>query len=210
MRKVLVFDIGNVLFFTRWENAGLFLETKYSIPAQRVVDLFWGSGWHGRSLELFLDLNEGTDEQFYQIAQKKLGISIPEAIFWEMWNQQWEMNEGVILLVERIYRLPNPPVLAICSNINQPHWTHLCVEYKVMDCFTHAALSYRVGAMKPDQAMFKFVERATSCKEGILFVDDRKDNTEAAEKFGWQIHLYQEGQDNLLKECLESFLGIPL
>lgn len=46
--KVIVFDIGNVIFFTRWERAGRFLQERYGVSSKKIVDLFWGGGWGGR------------------------------------------------------------------------------------------------------------------------------------------------------------------
>lgn len=207
MGKVVVFDIGNVVFFTRWEWTGQFLhQWRDSISAEKVTKIFWGGGWNGRCLEHFLNLNEGTDEQFHAIAEKELGVSIPEGVFWTMWNQQWESNQPVISIIEQISILSNPPMLAVCSNINQPHWTHLCTKYRIMDKFQCAALSYRVGRMKPHDAMFELVVSKFPLQHEFLFVDDRPDNLEAARKFGWDVHHYQEGSETVLRDKLQTFL----
>lgn len=209
MQKVIVWDIGNVVFFTRFERAGRFLEKRYGISAERVMDLFWRNGWHGKCLEHSLHRSEMTDGKFRETAERELGITIPEGTFWRMWNIQWEPNPPVISLIEKVAAMPRPPIQSVCSNINQPNWTYLCSTYPVMERFSVAALSYRVCVMKPDHRMFRAVTDRVTISEvspPVLFVDDREGNVQSAEGYGWSTHLYQQGEEDVLEQGIRNFL----
>lgn len=210
MFKNIVFDIGNVLFFTEWERVGRALNIRFHVDPEHAVKLFFGGGWNGRSLEHFLNLSEGTEEEFLAIAAKEFGVKLDPESFWDAWNSQWVPNVPMLSLVERLRNLENGPRLVICSNINKRHWEYLRRTMTPLQKFHQYALSYRVGAMKPDERMFKECDappRTAVCDpRQMFFIDDRRDNVLAARRLDWKAWEYDHGGYLEHKRLVEDYL----
>ena len=86
--------------------------------------------------------------------------------------------------------------LFLLSNTIDVHWDY-CVEHLfpyrnhgVEDYFEHCFLSQRMHLAKPDAHIYEEVIRqANIYPDETLFIDDLKENCEAAEKLG--IHTFQ-------------------
>jgi HAD superfamily hydrolase (TIGR01509 family) len=77
---------------------------------------------------------------------------------------------------------------ACLSNTNQAHWAR-CLrasEYPSVARLGSRHASHLLGCGKPDEAMFRAFERATSAPSAsVLFFDDIGVNVDAARAFGW-------------------------
>lgn len=74
--------------------------------------------------------------------------------------------------------------LAVLSNTIQPHAMAL-KEAGLYDGFDHVLLSHEVGMLKPDSAIYKHaLEVLDVSPEATIFVDDDRQNVEAAETLG--------------------------
>ena len=101
-----------------------------------------------------------------------------------------EKKERLLQLKKAGYRL------FLLSNTIDIHWDY-CVEHLflyqnhgVEDYFEHCFLSQRMHLAKPDAHIYEEVIRqATIHPDETLFIDDLKENCEAAEKLG--IHTFQ-------------------
>ncbi len=66
-------------------------------------------------------------------------------------------------------------------------------------CFEKIYFSYEIGMRKPDEAIFKhLIKNHNLSEKRTLFVDDKKENTDAAEKLGLQIWNLQVGEEDVL------------
>jgi HAD superfamily hydrolase (TIGR01509 family) len=80
----------------------------------------------------------------------------------------------------------------ILSNTNDLAIAHIRRSYPFFANFDGYVLSYEVGAMKPDAAIYLTAEKlAGKCGAEILFLDDRADNIAAATARGWQVIHHQ-------------------
>ena len=119
-----------------------------------------------------------TNEEIIDAANKML-VEIPD-----------EKKERLLQLKKAGYRL------FLLSNTIDIHWDY-CVEhlfpyqnYGVEDYFEHCFLSQRMHLAKPDAHIYEeVVKQANIYPDETLFVDDLKENCEAAEKLG--IHTFQ-------------------
>lgn len=119
-----------------------------------------------------------TNEEIIDAANKML-VEIPD-----------EKKKRLLQLKKAGYRL------FLLSNTIDIHWDY-CVEHLflyqnhgVEDYFEHCFLSQRMHLAKPDAHIYEVVIRqATIHPDETLFIDDLKENCEAAEKLG--IHTFQ-------------------
>ena len=119
-----------------------------------------------------------TNEEIIDAANKML-VEIPD-----------EKKERLLQLKKAGYRL------FLLSNTIDIHWDY-CVEHLfpyrnhgVEDYFEHCFLSQRMHLAKPDARIYEeVVKQANIYPDETLFIDDLKENCEAAEKLG--IHTFQ-------------------
>lgn len=79
---------------------------------------------------------------------------------------------------------------AVLSNTNQLHWEEQADNAIIRDLFDHRFLSYELGLVKPDAAIFERVlaELALSPHE-VLFIDDNQLNVDGARALGLDAHV---------------------
>lgn len=82
--------------------------------------------------------------------------------------------------------------LGILSNTCESHWQYCIEKYRFLtDCFQVHALSFRIGATKPDAAIFLAAADLAGCRpEEMFFVDDIPGHVEGAKAAGIDAILY--------------------
>ena len=77
--------------------------------------------------------------------------------------------------------------MGILSNTCESHWEYCATRFAVIrELFDVHVLSYEVGAMKPDPAIYRAAaEKVDLPPPEIFFVDDRLENVQAARKAGF-------------------------
>jgi HAD superfamily hydrolase (TIGR01509 family) len=77
--------------------------------------------------------------------------------------------------------------LGVLSNTCEVHWEYCVAHYDILsDVFDVYALSFRIGASKPDAAIFRAAaEMAGHQPEDVFFVDDIAENVAGARAFGF-------------------------
>ena len=87
--------------------------------------------------------------------------------------------------------------VGLLSNTCLAHWDWILRQrYPVMEfSFDETVLSFEVGSMKPDAAIYRTAETAAGvAAETILFLDDRDENVLGARDRGWQAEQCVGGQ----------------
>ena len=65
-------------------------------------------------------------------------------------------------------------------------------------CFEQVYFSFEIGMRKPDEAIFKhLIQNHNLSEKRTLFVDDKKENTDAAEKLGLHVWNLQVGAEDV-------------
>jgi glucose-1-phosphatase len=71
------------------------------------------------------------------------------------------------------------------SNTNAMHWEHQSAQWPMLAMFDHRFLSFELGLVKPDAAIFEAVgEQLAVDPHQVLYLDDVAVNAEAARRFG--------------------------
>lgn len=71
------------------------------------------------------------------------------------------------------------------SNTNVVHWTHNADIRALIGSCQHRFLSYEIGHVKPDTAIFEHAIASLGCApEEIVFLDDNEPNVVAAKRLG--------------------------
>lgn len=188
--KNIIFDLGNVLVKLNPEGCiGAFK----AIGMGELVD----SNPQGEGMKLMSKLGVGmiTTEEFCEAARKLTGTDVTNEEIIDAANKMLveipdEKKERLLQLKKAGYRL------FLLSNTIDVHWDY-CVEhlfpyqkYGVEDYFEQCFLSQRMHLAKPNARIYEEVIRQANIHpDETLFIDDLKENCEAAEKLG--IHTFQ-------------------
>jgi len=194
MPLIHVFDLGNVLLFF---DFGIFYQKL--APHCRRADLIEKTVWeHYRSSRI---ARGGDFEVFYRGIVAALSLDMPLDEFRLAFNDIFTANRPMIELVRQ---LPRPRFLL--SNTNAAHadwWRSRFPE--VLPLFDGCVLSHEVGAEKPEEAIYREVERLSAAPpDWHVFTDDVPEFAAAARGFGWHGIPFTEVEDYL---CQLAVLG---
>lgn len=90
---------------------------------------------------------------------------------------------------ELVRGLVDGVVSGVLSNTNQLHWERQVDAAILQGLFDHEFLSYRLGLVKPDAAIFEQVVAELSVAPSqVLFLDDNLLNVEGARQVGLDAH----------------------
>ena len=189
--KNIIFDLGNVL--VRLDSEGCIGAFK-AIGMEKLVDLANPQS-KGRELMSKLGVGMITTEEFCEEARLLTGAEVSNEEIIAAANKMLVeipdyKKERLLQLRQEGYRL------FLLSNTIDVHWDY-CVEHlfpyqghNVEDYFEQCFLSQRMHLTKPDVHIYEeVIKQAGILPDETLFIDDLKENCEAAESVG--IHTFQ-------------------
>jgi putative hydrolase of the HAD superfamily len=174
--KAIVFDLGNTLVDIDYK---LFLVN---------------TGLDGKfnELEIFNILTESTQKYekgeiyskfFYSIVTKELNLAITFEKFALSWCSV--ATDFVIGMDDLIQKLNLKYPLYLLSNTNELHFDYILKKFSQLKYFNKYFLSYKIGTMKPDVEIYKYMLKNIPFKASeILFIDDKEINIESAKLLG--------------------------
>ncbi|MFK8112551.1 MAG: HAD family hydrolase [Rubripirellula sp.] len=200
-RKIefVYFDLGNVLLSFDPQAACKNVASLFQVSVDQARAAVYESGVEDR-----FEKGEVSPEQFADAVRSELGAAVPtQAILDGMSDMFWpiEAMQGVLQSVR-----DRGCGVGLLSNTCHAHFDWVRRQkYAVTDFrFDAVIVSYEVGAMKPDAAIYHAAEQAIDVPcDRILFLDDKPENIEAALQRGWNAVNCFGGQGAL--ETLQSF-----
>lgn len=178
MRKVVLFDMGGVLL--QWKDEWLFEEiTKQSrTPFDKIKDHF-----NANISDLFV--GRITEKQFWQ---KIPGLKkINPKIISQTFQGRSKIDEKIFNLACSLKRQGYD--IGILSNITPE--TRQILSKNWISEFDHIFFSDLIRLAKPDSKIFSYVTERLSDYE-IIFIDDKKENVDAAKRHGIHSILFRE------------------
>jgi len=196
---VIVFDLGNTLIRFDHNIAAKKVKDLSKAPYDAIYQTFFDSP-HTRAFEK----GEIRSAEFYAGIKESLGLDLDYDDFVPIWNDIFWEDEGSCGIARRLKA--NGYRLFLLSNVNKLHFEFIKSKFKILSIFDEMILSYLVGAMKPDKAIFDdVVRRAGGDRTGILYIDDREDLVKEARAMGINSIRFEGPQK--LQKALEE-LGI--
>jgi len=194
MIKTIFFDLGNVLVHVDKELAireianlpGLDLNRVMQIAASNIETafekgLFSIEGYIGKLQQQYNVLHDITVEQLVMI-----------------WQKPFVINQPVWKLVPTLKR---QAAVILLSNTNELHIRAIEAKYSLLKELDNAVLSFRVGARKPEEQIYReALKIAAADPDECLFIDDLPENIAAARQLGIHSHRFES------VEGLKTFL----
>ncbi len=203
MLRTLLFDLGNVLLRFSHERMFSQMAAACGCSVERVRQVL-----RDERLQAEFERGRLTPQAFYDRFTQAVGAT--DAVSFEQLcmaaSDIFEPDEPMLALVSQLrasgFRL------VLLSNTCQPHIEHIRDRYDVLDRFDACVLSYQVGAVKPEPAIFEAAAvAAQAAPQECFYTDDLEENVQAGRRFGFDAETFTDiGQ---LRRQLRR-RGVPL
>ncbi|MEZ4796439.1 MAG: HAD family phosphatase [Flavobacteriaceae bacterium] len=203
--KTIIFDFGDV--FINLDKPSIEKELfKLGIPEAVSLDMYHIAAEYEKGLI--------STEQFVSLFNKKFP-NIASQNFIKAWNSIiLDFPEHRLKFIEQLAK-ENKYQLILLSNTNDLHIEQVIENMSLLrferfkKCFNKFYLSQEIHLSKPSSAIYEFVLKENNLKaEECLFIDDTKENTDAASKLGihtWNIQPVIEDVSTLFNTKKELF-----
>jgi putative hydrolase of the HAD superfamily len=143
---------------------------------------------------------------YRKIVTDILGVELSEQEFRRIWCDIFRADRGMILLgryLSRHYRT------WLASNTSQTHYEWIVESFPEVVFFKDSALSFELGVMKPSREYYRRALNKFGIEAGsALFIDDLKENVDAAVQFG-MIGILFRGRVELVQDLKELNVRVP-
>lgn len=165
MIRTVLFDMGNVLLHFSHERMCAQMGQLCGWTAAEVRSKFMDSGW-------LLDFERGrySENQFHEWFQDLTQCSVPLPVLRRAMSDIFTLNEPLMPMLKAL-RLRGLR-LVLLSNTSVCHYEFVRQNYPALDDFDDLVLSFRAGAVKPEQAIFDAALGTIGCAPSECFYTD--------------------------------------
>ena len=195
MIENIMFDMGGVLVdLDRYACVKAFCDLGFE-EAGRLLDSFHQKGIFGQ-----LEKGEASPEDLYEYVRRSTGRDIPSA---DIDGALCSFLTGLpVYKLQMLLDLRKRFNILLLSNTNP-----IMMEFSrrtffaqqgltAEDYFDDIFLSYQMGLLKPDERIFRrIIDEAGIDPSRTLFIDDGRDNTDAAARLGYRTYLASPQED---------------
>jgi putative hydrolase of the HAD superfamily len=179
MLRFFYFDLGNVLLKFDHELACRQLAEVAGLSSDVVRRVLFDEGVQWR-----YERGEINCQEFYEHFCRETGARPDYDAVQHAVSDIFEVNAPVLPIVAALAAAGRR--LGVLSNTCAAHWNYCLPKYAGLRFFEVFALSYEIGAMKPDEKTYQAAaELAGAAPEEIFFTDDRPENVESARRAGF-------------------------
>jgi putative hydrolase of the HAD superfamily len=189
MIETILSDLGNVLL--TFDN-GIFFRGLAGRSRLAAADL---ERVARENLDLAVLFEKGaiSEIDFHRNARDLFATEADFGEFYALYCDVFALNRPVLDL----YQALRPRVkMGLVSSTDIMRWTFIKRRFPEVLLFDAYALSFDLGAMKPDLFVYREALRLVGSRpESCLFIDDLAENVAGAERAGIQGLLYRPGMD---------------
>jgi putative hydrolase of the HAD superfamily len=179
MLRFFYFDLGNVLLKFDHELACRQLAEVAGLSPNAVRRVVFDDGVQWR-----YERGEISCREFYEHFCRETGTRPDYDAVQHAASAIFEVNAPILPIVAGLAATGRR--LGVLSNTCAAHWNYCLPRYVGLRFFEVFALSYEIGAMKPDEKTYRAAaELAGTAPEEIFFTDDRPENVESARRAGF-------------------------
>ncbi len=177
--SAIVFDLGNVLIPFDYNIA----INKLNNIEQRLGNHF--IDFYNSNYNIHRDFESGkiSKAEFLNTMLKAVNNKIDAETFCRIFSDIFRVNEDVVSLLPS---LKNHYKLFLLSNTNSIHQEYGWQKYGFLNYFDDLILSHKVGSVKPDEKIYREVEKQSNLPSSEhLYIDDIQEYVDAAINIGW-------------------------
>ncbi len=193
-----IFDLGKVIVKFKVEN--LF---KKFFKTDREIKYFLNNictwDWHIQQ-DTKYDTSKAADSLVKKYPDYKVPIEAFYGRFLEMIDGIYEENLKIALNLKK-----KGKKIYILSNFPGDQFDNFMKQNKFLNEFDDMIISGKVGLKKPDKRIYELAIKKFDCNPSkTLFIDDRPENTEAAQNLG--INIITLDDPGKLKDYIQNFI----
>ena len=193
-----IFDLGKVIVKFKVEN--LF---KKFFKTDREIKYFLNNictwDWHIKQ-DTKYDTSQAADSLVKKYPDYKVPIEAFYGRFLEMIDGIYEENLKIALNLKK-----KGKKIYILSNFPGDQFDNFMKQNKFLNEFDDMIISGKVGLKKPDKKIYELAIKKFGCDPNkTLFIDDRPENTKAAQNLG--INIITLDDPGKLKDYIQNFI----
>jgi len=197
--KAVISDMGNVILPF---DISLFLRKIAEYSSLKKDEVIKIPILHYGLIESFCK-GEISPKKYYDSMKEIFKADIKFKEFRKIYCDIFSLDNSVL---KTLNELKDKTKLLLLSNTDTLHFNFIKKRYPEILIFDDYILSYETGWVKPEDEIFRVaLEKSEENPENIVFIDDREENIQAAEKTGMKTIHFDSKMD--LKVELEK-LGI--
>lgn len=188
--KFLYFDMGNVIVYFDHHKAARQLATLHHSNEDEAWKFMFQDDLYTR-----FDRGDLNATEVHQEFCRRIGSDSKLDDFEFALSNIFRVNTSLIPLISQLENLGYR--LGILSNTCSSHWDFVNRHYPgiIPTFFSKFALSYEIGAIKPDQTIYKkAAELAGVAPEEVFYCDDIVGHIEGAKKAGFNAVVFESTQ----------------
>ncbi len=182
MYKLIIFDLGGVLF-TDGSNLFIqFLSKEYLLPVEDIKYVISG--------EIGTAYREGkiTRDEFWKKVLEKLPIKGDASLLEEQWINSYDLIDETKAIIQPLRR--HYSLFYLSDNVKE-RVDALNSKFQFLSLFDGGVFSHEVGVRKPDPRIYKAIlEKAHMKPEESVFIDDKESNLLPAKTLGIETILF--------------------
>jgi putative hydrolase of the HAD superfamily len=184
----VIFDLGRVIVDI---DLSRLLSTILGENPSGDIEQIIIAGLSDKTMHMF-NIGRITADQFHRQLTAKFGFDVPYPRFVKLWcsifSPMPHMDELIRSLSGRVR-------LGLLSDTDVLHWNYLRESYPVLGLFEKPTLSFEVGTVKPDPAIFlRAAKNVDTAPEKCLYIDDLKRNVDGAIALGFDGVVFQSAE----------------
>lgn len=198
--RTVLFDLGNVLLFFSHERMCRQIGQVTGGSPETIKELLFDLGLQRR-----IETGACTAGELHQELVTALNAQCRLEDLVEAASAIFEPNPPMIDLLTELKAADRR--LVLLSNTCEPHMAFVRREFDFLDYFDAQVLSCRVGAMKPDSAIYKEALRNIDCRpEECFYTDDIDEYVQAARAFGIDAQVFVDAATCREQLCARGVL----
>jgi len=178
--SAIVFDLGNVLIPVDYDILINKLNRLEECLGERFIE------YYRSHYSVHRDFERGKipEDVFIDQMLKVIDNKIDAETFLKYYSDIFTVNEEVVSLLPKLKKNYK---LFLLSNTDSIHQKYGWQKYEFLKYFDKLILSHEVGAVKPEEKIYRAVEAASSLpSEEHFFIDDIREYVDAAKNIGWE------------------------
>jgi len=184
--RTILFDLGNVIVHfshaRMCEQIGAVLQWTEAETRSFLIDS--GLMWN-------FERGLVTESDLLAAVEKQRARKIELAALSTACSDIFQLNEPLVPVIESLKR--QGLRLVVLSNTSHWHLDWIRSQWNVLDLFDELVLSYEVGAIKPEPAIYEAALKAIHCRpEECFYMDDIPAYVAAGREFGLQAEVFTD------------------
>ena len=179
MIRTVISDMGRVIL---WFDNDVFIRKLAASASVSEAGIKEAAHWN---LDLLTDFDRGaiSPGDFYKRVAGAVGSGMGEADFYAIYNDIFRLNPPALDALRK--QKAAGRTLLLLSNTDVRRFGYIRETYPEMLIFDDYVLSFELGMVKPEPAIYLEAARRAGCRpEECVFIDDMPENVEAAVKLG--------------------------